>query len=397
MMNFTYSTPYSSALIRDLRPPSTCKSVLLVTLNWGALAFLMTYVSLPGRLDAAENEPIVLGYYPGYEGFALENLPWSKLTHVCHAFLTSDPQGRIQVGEKVPSRRLTEAGRDHGVPVILSIGGWGDADGFEQATSTPQKMKRWVDDITEIVVENDYAGVDVDWEFPRDESTKRRFTKLLGAIRQEFDSIEKQSGGHLLITSAVTARPQQGKWIDGPAIEPYLDFINVMTYDFSGPWEKVAAHHAPLEPSASDPEKSWRSVRQAMQYWEQTQGFPKSKLNVGIPLYGRKFPLRDPYGKLADLPKSDFGTPEYKAIAKLVDSGWNRLLDPDCQVPWLKAPTGQEGLIAYDDEQSVKIKGQWARENGYRGIFFWAIGHDYLEDGKHHLIDAAVEGWREEQ
>lgn len=345
------------------------------------------------RADQREATAIVLGYYPGYEQFDQRNIPWQQLTHLCHAFLTSDGQGVIESNRFVPNRSLTAAGRKHGVPVILSIGGWGDADGFEQATSTHEKMAKWVDDVTRIVLENDYAGVDVDWEFPTDESTKNRFTGLLHALRKKFDMIKSRTGVHLLITSAVTARPKEGRWIDGPAIEPSIDFLNVMTYDFSGPWVKVAAHHAPLDASPQDPQAQWRSTRQAMVYWEQQQGFPKRKLNLGIPLYGRKFPIREPYGPLADMPKEGFGTPEYKTIVGLQSSGWTRIDDPDCHVPWLVAPAGEQGLIAYDNAASVQKKSKWAQAAGYRGIFFWAIGHDYLPSGEHHLVQAAVQNW----
>lgn len=130
-----------------------------------------------------------------------------------------------------------------------------------------------------------------------------------------------------------------------------------------------------------------------MVYWEQTQGFPKHKLNVGIPLYGRKFPLQKPYGRAEGLPAGGFGTPEYKQIARLQESGWTLWRDADAKVPWLVAPEGEVGVIAFDDPQSARAKGEWARVQGYRGIFFWAIGHDYLPDGKHHVLQSAVEGW----
>lgn len=338
-------------------------------------------------------DKIVLGYYPGYERFDQEKIPWTRLTHLCHAFITSDENGVIEINEHVPSRSLTSLAATHRVPVILSVGGWGDADGFEQATSTPEKMAIWVKDLVAIVVENQYSGLDVDWEFPRNKATRDKFTELLRAIRSAFDKLEQETGAHYYITSAVTARPAQGKWIDGPAIEPAIDFLNVMTYDFAGPWGRVAAHHAPLKPSPKDPAKDWRSVEGAMQYWEQVQKFPKRKLNVGIPLYGRRFPVREPYASLANAPEDEFGTPEFKEISQLTEAGWRRQIDPDCRAPWLLAPNDQRGVIAYDDVESATAKSQWAKEAGYRGIFFWAIGHDYLPDGRHHLVEPAAKVW----
>lgn len=369
------------------RRTTLCLSLLATSLSFAASS----------QGEAAEagdrHQPIVLGYYPEYEGFAAEDIPWDKLTHLCHAFITSDPQGRIQPNERVPNAKLTAMGKQHGVPVILSVGGWGDADGFEQATSTPQKMATWVDAITQIVIDNGYAGLDVDWEFPKDESTKQRFTQLVTALRNKFDRLEKLNGDHLLITSAVTARPHEGKWIDGPALQPSIDFLNVMTYDFSGSFTEIASHHAPLEPSSKDPQQAWRSTRGAMQYWQKVQGFPKHKLNVGIPLYGRQFPITEPYADIRNVPRKGFGTPEYKHIVKLQQAGWTVQEDAEALAPWLMAPDGKPGAIAFDNPESAQRKGRWAQEQGYRGIFFWALGHDYLPDGKHHVFEAAVEGW----
>ena len=351
---------------------------------------------LSARADAAEsgNGPIVLGYFPSNAELEIKDIPWKHFTHLCHAFLTSDSEGRIETNKFVPSSELTSAGKMHKVPVILSVGGWGDADGFEQATANAKRMTQWVDDVTTIVVDNGYSGLDVDWEFPQDDSTKTRFTALVRAVRAKFDQVEKEKDIQLLITAAVPARPQQAKWIDGPDLESSIDFLNVMAYDMSGPWAEVAAHHAPIAFSPNDPQRIWRSVSHAMQYWATTQKIPKRKLVMGIPLYGRSYPIRQPHESLKGLPAEDFGAPPYNEIVKMEEAGWMLNRDPDAQAPWLVSPQGEaEGLVAFDDPESARAKGKWARDNGYRGIFFWAIGQDYLPDGRQPVLEAAVEGW----
>lgn len=341
---------------------------------------------------AAADEPVVLGYYPSYERFPIDQIPFDRLTHVCHAFVTSSPEGVLEPNRLAPDKRLTAAADLHNVPVILSIGGWGDADGFEAATSTPEKMTAWTDAAVAMMHENGYRGLDVDWEFPRDESTRDRFTALVLQLRVKLDKLSEETGQKYLITSAVTARPTEGKWIDGPAMEHAVDFLNVMTYDFAGPWSKVAAHHSPLERDPKDP-LDWRSTVDAMRYWHTTQKFPKSKLVVGVPLYGRQMPVREPMASLEGKPESEFGGPFYRDLVKLTDQGWTELAGPDGS-PFLVAPEGQDGLISYASPESARRVGEWSRENGYRGVFFWAVGQDAVAEGHFPVMNAAIDGYR---
>lgn len=357
------------------------------------LVLLAVVSVLPLPSTAVALEPVVLGYYPGYEKFPIEQIPFERLTHVCHAFVTSDEEGVLEANRLAPNKQLTALATEHGVPVILSIGGWGDADGFEAATSSPEKMARWVDDAVAMMHDNGYRGLDVDWEFPRDESTRNRFTQLVLALRKKMDALTKQTGTPYLITSAVTARPPEGQWIDGPAMEPAIDFLNVMTYDFAGPWTDFAAHHSPLERAPNDPIE-WRSTVDAMEYWHKTQQFPKSKLVVGIPLYGRKMPVREPLASIAGLPKEGFGTPFYRDLIKLLDQGWTHMTGPS-GAPFIVAPEGENGLISFDTPESAQRTGNWSHDHGYRGIFFWGIGQDHVGDSKFPVMNAAIDGFRE--
>jgi GH18 family chitinase len=61
----------------------------------------------------------------------------------------------------------------------------------------------------------------------------------------------------------------------------YLDFINLMAYDFHGKWERETGHNAPLYAPSSDSE--WRkqlSVDHAAHLWVKL-GAPKDKLIIG--------------------------------------------------------------------------------------------------------------------
>lgn len=73
----------------------------------------------------------------------------------------------------------------------------------------------------------------------------------------------------LLLTAAVPVGPDNVRGgYDVPAVASYLDFINLMAYDFHGKWERETGHNAPLYAPSSDSE--WRkqlSVDNAAKLW----------------------------------------------------------------------------------------------------------------------------------
>lgn len=53
----------------------------------------------------------------------------------------------------------------------------------------------------------------------------------------------------LLLTAAVPASPEAiAAGYDVPEVVKYVDFLNVMTYDFHGHWEGQVGHNSPLFP-----------------------------------------------------------------------------------------------------------------------------------------------------
>ena len=72
-----------------------------------------------------------------------------------------------------------------------------------------------------------------------------------------------------------------------------LDFINVMTYDFHGKWEKKTGHNCPLYPHRNDRKgQRYLNMAFAARYWLKLGAKPE-KLIIGVPVYGRTFTLSD--------------------------------------------------------------------------------------------------------
>ncbi len=105
--------------------------------------------------------------------------------------------------------------------------------------------------------EHNFDGLDVDWEYPK-RADKENFVNLLKELREAFEfEAEETKNQRLELSAAVPVGPDNVRdGYDVPSVSKWLDFINLMAYDFHGKWEKQAGHNAPLFAPSSDSE--WR-------------------------------------------------------------------------------------------------------------------------------------------
>lgn len=323
------------------------------------------------------------------------SVPWERLTHVCHAFLQLDERGEPVSSGSVPNRALTEAAHRNGVRVLLTVGAGETLRGLEAVSADPAKTIQLAQKLTKLTLDAGYDGIDLVWESPRNAETREGFTSVLAALRAALDAASTGRNDPLLLTAQVSPNPFFSKWIDAERVAPLVDWLHVTTYNMCGPFDRTAAHHAPLAPSPNDPERSWRSVAGAMEGWHAGRGVPKEKLVMGLPLYGRAYPVASAYSPLDPALRTQHGELSYTRILSLLNQKWPAEWDKPASVPWLKTPDQKRLIVAYDDRNSVHLKATWAREQGYRGMHFWALNQDKAPDGRPWLVDAATRAWPE--
>lgn len=335
----------------------------------------------PGGKDA---EKVFIGYVfrqPSKINFRL-------YTHLCHAFVVADGDGRIRPDKNCPSRQLVADAHKAGVKVLLSLGGWGWDRQFAAIAADPAAEGRYVAAVVAIVDENDYDGIDLDWEYPDTAAEVAGFERLSRRFRKELDALERKKGRHLSQTMAAAASPATLKWLGNDILLETMDWVNVMTYDYAGDWTPYAGHHSPLFASPKQPGAP-RSTELSMKYLTD-RGMPAGRLAVGLPLYGKGFAAAEPYAatKKGAAGRAARGG-NYTAIAKLIQNeGWTRRWDDQTKNPWAIAPDGS-AVIGYDDVESVSLKTEWTVRQGFRGVFFWQVAGDLMPDGTNPLQEAA--------
>jgi chitinase len=352
------------------------------------IAVLLACGSVQAASDDKEAAKVFVGYLYGPP----RNLNYRLYTHLCHAFVVADGEGRIEKRGNVPSRELTAEAHKAGVKVLVSLGGWGWDKQFASIVSKSESEDRYFKGVMEIVDQFDYDGIDLDWEYPDTKEEVIGFERLTRRFRKALDDLGRKKGRAMVVTMAASANPGTLRWLDKDFLLETMDWVNVMTYDFTGEWTDYAGHHSPLFASPKQPGGP-RSTERTMRYLLEERGLPANRLAVGIPLYGRGFNVAEPYASTKGAPKTRLPRGDYANLHKLKDGpDWRRTWDEHTKNPWLVSTKGP-AVIGYDDAESVALKADWAMKQGFRGVFFWQVHGDRLPDGTNPLQEAARREW----
>ncbi len=338
-----------------------------------------------GTAVSAEKAPMVLGYYPYWATQpTAQQIRFDHFTHLIHAFIAVDEQGLPELRSTVPNKALTQAAHAAGVKVLLGLGGGSNGKNFTAMVRDEAKSRRYIREIVALAGANGYDGLDIDWEFPAagDEDALVRFVTDL---HRELKAANPQA----LLGIALPKGNYYGQWFRANEIKDKLDIVQIMSYDFHGPWTPHAGFNASLYASSDAIDGKSLSFDRAVDYWL-GRGFSKEQILIGIPLYGHGFKAKG-WGQ-PNTEKSAYPDITFLQARRMLNEGWLRHWDREAAVPWMVSPNGEE-IISYDDEASVLLKGAWAQRKGIGGIFFWNIAQDF-SDGENLLVKEARTGWQ---
>lgn len=169
-----------------------------------------------------------------------------------------------------------------------------------------------------------------------------------------------------IVTSALPAGEWALQHINLAFAASFLDYINVMTYDFAGPWVDSTGHHAQLfTPSQPHCPAASISCQSAVNYMK-SKGVPASKILLGVPLYGRSFLGTNNVGQRYSGHGGEEGTFDYKDLPR---PGAQEYVDPRAGAAFCVG--GDGGFVTYDNPQTVGQKANYATQNGLGGLFYW--------------------------
>lgn len=290
------------------------------------------------------------------------------LTHINIAFgLVED--GRVKISHlknAAQIARIRELNPD--IKIVLSVGGWG-AGGFSTAVATAAGQDKFAQSAFDAYKTLGLDGIDIDWEYPThnsagidsDPDDKYTFTLMLKKIREALPA-------GALVTIAAGAGEYFIEGTEMDKVQEYLDYVMLMTYDMAS--SEMTVHHTNLYDSNEAIKK--KSAEHSVKIFNKA-GVPLDKLILGAAFYSREWKDVNAPGTdgLYQLKEGwpDFGAGFTGLDENFIDkNGYVRYWDDVAKAPYL---FNGSTFISYDDEQSIKHKCEFIKQQNLLGLMYW--------------------------
>jgi len=294
------------------------------------IAVLIVFISCSedsnNNLGPDDQKPVVLpkmnivGYLPDYRIQTIPSTVAAKATELIYFSIEPKTNGELDLSriDNQALNLLKKMKNDHGVRLILAVGGWDRSAGFAAMSTTPLYRNHFIDNLTNYCAQNGFDGIDYDWEFPANTTQRAGYDSLIVNTKKAI----AQSG----MTLSVALNPFQTL---GTSSYQSLDYIHLMSYDHSG-------RHSTYEQAVKD-------VNALI-----NRGIDKHKIRLGVPFYGRR---------IADFSQAI----TYQEIVSRYD--------PDPAVDEV------DGYY-FNGIETIKNKSRYALDQGLAGIMIWELGQD---------------------
>ena len=288
--------------------------------------------------------------------------------------------------------------------IILSIGGWTGSKYFSNAVRTEKSREYFVNSCIQRFLVGDlpkvnnaggekaaagiFDGFDIDWESPvkggdngvhHNWQDNNNLTKLYRLFRLKLDSINT----HLLLTAAVPATEKYARYYNIHKDQQYLNWYNVMTYDYRGGWDEVTGHNTNLLSSLNDTtfDREKDSFDKSIHLYNCIYGVSRSKLVPGAAFYGRGWKVAQNINNGLGIKgketegKVEHGYNYYSDLIQLQNQGYKVHWDKYAMAPYIYNPD-KKIFWTFDNSESISLKVHYVDAYDLRGLMFWEISGD---------------------
>ncbi len=345
-------------------------------------AILLAGLALPSA-GHAQQPKWISAYYSGWwQGTRLnpDEIDFGAVTCIIHFALVVSPDGTC-AGEGngiTPANAASTVRAVHaaGKKVLVSVGGANSEASFSGAVSSAHR-EAFISRLLEFTRKYGYDGIDVDWEPVQDVQSYLAFVREL---RQGLPS------SSLLVTAVMTGTDKAVI----AEVAPYVDQVNLMTYDMAGAWPGwVTWHNSPLYDGGAVFQSTGGllpSIDQVVRD-KLAGGVPASKLGIGIDFYGYVWRGGDgtSTGGVTRPVQSWKTDPDVKAnipYFQIMESYYRSKAawDSSAQASYISIDnpgSAQDEFVSFDNERSIRAKSEYVQKMGLGGVIIYDLGAGY--------------------
>lgn len=348
------------------------------------LSFLVLIVGL--NLIFSESltaqKKAVIAYYSGNLQ-KLDSFDARNFTHIIYCF------GHLE-GDQLKLRGARDTAmiqkmvamklQNRHLKVLLSLGGWGGCATCSEVFSTEKGRINFAKSIKSLTNYFGSDGIDLDWEYPAiagypnhrfTPEDKPNFTELVKELRSQL-------GKKATITFAAGGFKRFAEQaIDWKEVMPYVNYVNLMTYDLVSGYATVTGHHTALYSTSKQKESADNCIQYLL-----SLGVPAKKLIMGAAFYARTWEgvIQDNNGLYQNGKFKYFIG--YNDFPNRISekNGYQFYWDEEAQAPYAYNAT-EKSYATFDDKKSIEAKTKYVLKNKLGGIMFWQLGHDYSKNG----------------
>ena len=282
----------------------------------------------------------------------------------------------------------------------FAIGGWTLSGNFSTSLDDAAGREVFTESIIDHLEYYDFfSSVDFDWEYPGggglasnavSNQDGNNLELTLELLDQKLTALQARTGRDVEISIATAGGADKLANLNLQGIDPFVDFYNVMAYDFHGGWESKTGHQAAMtgDPGGYDVVTAIDQFRDA--------GIALDKVVLGAPAYTRAWggvaagsSVGYQQAGSASLAPGSYEKGNYDQkdmITGILDDRYSLVWDDTNKAAFAYNPTSQI-WSSIETTATIAGKAAYVETAGLGGMMFWAISND--SSGQQSLIGAA--------
>ncbi len=352
---------------------------------------LMTAVGIAGQPS-----PWITAYYAGWQQgnqwshyLTPQEINFSGITHIIHFSLLPRADGSIDDQSNGLNQEnasaLVSAAHAGGTKVLACVGGWNSEAAFAEATHRDNRRK-FIRTLLDLLQSRGYDGVDIDWE-----PVSQQYADQFVAFMSDLHEVIQKRDPRMLLTVACTNNAQLYA-----QVAPFVDQLNIMTYDFSGAWPGwVTWHNAALFSGGltfAGTGQPLPSVDGSVAAFL-AAGVEAGKIGIGIDFYGYVWNggSGTPTGGVS-APRQGWSSPPYVKDNVPYHFIMDSLYRPEyyhwdtaAQAAYLGIDadgSDHDKFVSYDDAATCQSKLTYVAQRGLGGVILWELGGAWCPSAK---------------